>query len=96
MRHSTPTQPVPLPASGEHDYLRFHHRDLADCTPLQLFSERVLLTSELARRICTGQRDRLVWHDGQHGVTDQGWIIDRLARLEAEERRRGQSRARAA
>ena len=80
-----PRSVVPELTAGEHSFRRFHHHDVAELTSLEIFAERAILTAALSDHVYRRRRDRLV---PGAACTQRTWMVDRLAKLQAEEQRR--------
>lgn len=78
---------IPNPFDSEDQARRFHHHDLADLTPGDLWSEKLMLEIALAARVAQRVRAQILVGWPQI-IDDRQWLISRVKALSREQRRR--------
>lgn len=82
---------IPDPTDTVEDHARFWHLDLSTLDDRQLWADEKRVEQALASRIASGRRPRMIW--AQPPIDDEGWLVERLGRLQDESQRRGARRA---
>ncbi len=82
---------IPNPCRSDAEAIRFCHGDLPALSPRELWAERTTIEAELARKITSRVRPRLIWVVPEP-VMDTEWLEERSRRLRTEERRRKRGR----
>jgi hypothetical protein len=70
---------LPRPAESEDAYRRFHHLDLAEMTPLELWAEHHEASTALAAVVRSGV-DPVIVHGNGWALSASWWLQERVQR----------------